>query len=109
MNGAMDSERYSPTISGRVQSSTLKNSGLEVAMLFLVEQLQDFGGRAGIEELLAERLVVHQAADAAQKLQVGADMGLLADEHEDQLHRLIVERLEIDRMLGDGERRDDII
>src|SRR5690606_38769080 len=41
--------------------------------------------------------------------QMRSHMRLLPDEHEDELHRLVVQCLEVDGVLRDGERRDDVL
>ena len=61
-------------------------------------------GLVGPAQLLADRAVAQQARDAGQRLQMIGAGRLGCQQQEDQIDRLLVDRIEIDRRLEPGEQ-----
>src|SRR3546814_17218637 len=82
---------------------TLFRSSGRVAGLALSQQGVDRFGAVGAAKLFADRAVAEQARYPRQRLQVIGAGCLRCQQHEDQVNRMIVDGIEVDRRLQSGE------
>src|SRR5690606_9960008 len=75
----------------------------------VVDQREDALGAVAAAQLLAEAVVAQQARHPGQRLQmVGAGV-LGSQQQEDQVHRLVVDGVEVDRLFQPGEQAVDAV
>src|SRR3546814_14627878 len=80
-----------------------------VAGLALSQQGVDRFGAVGAAKLFADRAVAEQARYPRQRLQVIGAGCLRCQQHEDQVNRMIVDGIEVDRRLQSGEEAIEAI
>ena len=75
---------------------------------FIGQQREEFTGVVAIAQLLAGGRVAQQSGDTGKRLEVIGAGVLGREQQEDQIHRLVVDGVEVDRLLEAREQAKEL-
>ena len=75
----------------------------------VAEDPENFFRGTGVCEALARRAIVQELRDGSECAQMRLELILRDDEEHDELHRCVIERVELDPAARAAEARDNLI